>query len=347
MGQWSNESLHEVLSQAKQTGDPWADHVISHWASHHPIDELRALAKSLGDTSIPIPAVFKTELDRALDSEGALAFPNWFDRPTLDKGAAFFKKYWVNLQVMLGCYALPYCYLAEDGVRVLAQSKQLKENTAKRLQLTNDFVLRVVDPSNWDNGLAIQSIVRTRLLHAISRHFIIKHGQWDTTDWGVPINQEDMAGTNLAFSFIAVRGLRKLGYTPSPKEIESYQHLWNAVGYFMGVQDNLLPHSLADSHTLDAAIAKRQFRGSDLGRDLSQALIAGIQSGVPASQKAYIPGFMAYLLGDHYASQLDIRPQTAMQPALSIVLARHKLRNLLGMDDSGKKIPDPITEFVW
>ena len=43
------------------------------------------------------------------------------------------------------------------------------------------------------------------------RSVMTRSTKWDHPSFGVPINQEDLAGTLLTFSFLAIDGLRKLG----------------------------------------------------------------------------------------------------------------------------------------
>ena len=49
---------------------------------------------------------------------------------------------------------------------------------------------------------------------------ILRSGRWDAERWGAPINQHDMAGTQLLFSLAVLEGLRTLGFritTTSPR----------------------------------------------------------------------------------------------------------------------------------
>jgi ER-bound oxygenase mpaB/B'/Rubber oxygenase, catalytic domain len=63
---------------------------------------------------------------------------------------------------------------------------------------------------------------------------------WRGEDWGVPINQADMALTALLFSHGFVEFVRKLGVHVTAEEEEDLVHLWRYVGYLMGVREELL-----------------------------------------------------------------------------------------------------------
>ena len=103
-----------------------------------------------------------------------------------------------------------------------------------------------------------------RLIHAIVRYLIVRPMSMDisiregvvlphprgggehqrTNDWrpdmGMPISQEFMTGTLLTFSHVVLDGLRKLGVRASPREQQAYLHRWNALGWFMGIDERIL-----------------------------------------------------------------------------------------------------------
>ena len=113
---------------------------------------------------------------------------------------------------LLGLLSLPYCYAAADGARVLDLSERIKNKPEHRLNETADFVWDVMAPNAFKpDGKGFTSILKVRLLHAAIRFYTGKSSKWNAADWGLPVNQEDMAGTNLSFSLLVVRGLRKFG----------------------------------------------------------------------------------------------------------------------------------------
>ncbi len=58
--------------------------------------------------------------------------------------------------------------------------------------------------------------------------------------WGRPMNQFDLAMTNLAFSSVVLLGIRALGIFPSKQETESFLHFWRYVGWLMGIDEKWL-----------------------------------------------------------------------------------------------------------
>ena len=120
---------------------------------------------------------------------------------------------------MLGFYSLPYCYAFAAGAQVLVRSQRILDQIGERLGETTRFVLDIFKPGAFTSqDEAFLTCAKVRLIHAYSRFFIRKYAKDWSQDFGEPINQEDLLGTNLAVSHIVLRGLTKLGMTPSSKE---------------------------------------------------------------------------------------------------------------------------------
>lgn len=237
---------------------------------------------------------------------------------------------------MLGTLALPYCYAGADGAQVLFLSKRIYEDTPRRLLETGQFVLDVMDPGAFKNGRGFASALNVRLMHAAIRAHILSTDQWNF-DWGHPINQEDMAGTIGAFSFVCVRGLRKAGYVVSYADAMAYQHLWNVVGHIMGVQNELLTDTGLEASRLDEAIRERHFRPSDAGRVLTGALLETLSKAqLKGLSPDLIPAYCRFLLGDEVADILGVAERTGnTKLPLNLMQWRNFLTSTLPLGDSG------------
>lgn len=233
--------------------------------------------------------------------------PAWADPKRMTAGSAFLEKYMDSLMMLLGCYSLPYCYAAADGVQVLYLSQRIQKDTYNRLLETAQFVLEVGRPGAFgSDGTGFLACNKIRLMHAAIRFYTLHSGQWNP-DWGQPINQEDMAGTNLAMAYIPIRGLRKIKLDPEEKESEAYLHLWNVVGDLLGVREELLPANLREAYHLDRLIVQRNMRSSEAGVALTQALLDSMAMSIPASMPKNLPATqMRLLLGDAIADMLAI-----------------------------------------
>ncbi|MEM1137733.1 MAG: oxygenase MpaB family protein, partial [Bacteroidota bacterium] len=139
--------------------------------------------------------------------------------------------------------------------------------------------------------------------------------------------QEDMAGTNLAFSFIILRGLRKSGRIINSQEAEAYQHLWNVIGYILGLDEEIIPSNLKKAYLLTQAIEIRQMKPSFEGKALTKALLNNYEDQLPIKlPEGYITSYMRYLIGDEKADILDLPPTNWTSNLIKV----QKLSNTLG-----------------
>lgn len=253
-------------------------------------------------------------LDSVPDEFGSADFirasrtlPVWADREKMLKGSAFFIRHSDAIMSLLGLLSLPYCYAAADGAMVLYLTERLRDRPAKRLSDTAGFIWDVMAPHAFDSdGKGFASCLKIRLTHSLARYYVLKNDAWNSA-LGTPVNQEDMAGTNLAFSLIVVRGLRKLGISVSYEEQQSFMHLWNVVGYLLGLDEDLIPQDGKSATILEAAIRKRHFKPSMQGKALTKALLDHItrESLVPLTSKD-VYEIIRFLLGERVAELLGI-----------------------------------------
>ncbi|MDN3546972.1 oxygenase MpaB family protein [Mucilaginibacter aquaedulcis] len=251
----------------------------------------------------------------------ATALPQWANLKLMAAGSVFFAGHAKAIMNLLGLLSLPYCYAAANGAMVLYLSERLRSDADKRLRETGEFVWETMAPGAFDfGGKGFASILKVRLIHAAARHYVQKGGKWDIT-WGMPVNQEDMAGTNIAFSLIVIRGLRKLGYTVEPGEQEGFLHLWNVIGSLLGINQGLLPADIHAIRDLESAIRTRQFEASEQGQELMESLTALFsEAAKEAGQNPRdVLGLMKHLLGNEIAAILAIDTPELSQDKLRLI----------------------------
>ncbi|MFP4094473.1 MAG: oxygenase MpaB family protein [Cyclobacteriaceae bacterium] len=298
---YNSTFLDKMLQQA----DPLADRAVTSLFAERKGSQYRELINQLDRNDYAIsddlPEAVKTFLQESRK------LPAWTDPRKIEKAHAFFKIHATTLTLMLGLLSLPYDYAGADGARVLMMSERLVKDTGRRLAETSRYVFDVGNPLAFEPlGSAIASAQKVRLIHATIRYHIHKNKQWDAA-LGQPINQEHMAGTNLSFSLIPIRGMRKLGIEVSQADAEAYIHLWNVANYIMGVDERLLPDTAKEAFVLDKMIAQRHFRKSEAGVQLTSALLKLFsESSSFFSAADLAPLYMRYLLGDKVADMLDI-----------------------------------------
>ncbi|TCM62758.1 uncharacterized protein DUF2236 [Acinetobacter calcoaceticus] len=89
--------------------------------------------------------------------------------------------------------------------------------------------------SRFNEGFT--STIYVRFIHAMVRYHLHHDEQWDEKRWGCPINQFDLALTNIAFSETVLLGIRGLGIFPNRAESNSFLHFWRYVAWLMGVDE--------------------------------------------------------------------------------------------------------------
>jgi hypothetical protein len=247
--------------------------------------------------------------------------PPWADANQMKAGAVFFARHAEMIMSLLGLLSLPYCYTAANGAMVLYISELIRKQTTKRLHDTAVFVWEIMAPDAFGiQGNAFQKILKVRILHAAVRYYTLKSGKWNES-WGLPINQEDMAGTNLSFSLIVMRGLRSLGYSVSREEQNSFMHVWAVIGHLSGLHPELIPENTKMAQLLDLSIKQRQFQVSDHGRALTRSLTDHILKVNKSKATADdILGLMRHLLGNDIADMLSI--EAPALPAYKLALLR-------------------------
>lgn len=308
----------DFLEPYRHMGDPPADAVIDAIVAEGGREGLGQLMRWLADNK---------SIEVAHQHPAVQAFftnyrelPAWADRARMQRGMAFFQKHAGAIGLVLGTLSLPYTYLGANGVQVLWLTERIKNDTARRLQETGEWVFAVNNPKNW-NGSAEGATLKIRLIHAASRWFAGHSGRWNE-EWGTPICQEDMAGTIGAFSYIVLRGLRKLGVSMTEQDEEDYLHHINVIGYINGVREELLPRNLREAFHLDKQIARRQFASTEAGRGLTRALLDAITQIIRRDDARNLAAAqMRFFLGDAHADALGI-PKVPVEQGLVNIVSR-------------------------
>jgi len=118
-----------------------------------------------------------------------------------------------------------------------------------------------------------KSTMHVRLIHGLIRHRVQRMPEWDITEWGLPVNQTDMAATQLGFSVVFLLGSRALGVPLTAGEGRAVMHLWRYVGWLMGVDERWLPETESEGRTLLYQILLSQAPPDESSRQLGFALM--------------------------------------------------------------------------
>ncbi|MFY9555807.1 MAG: oxygenase MpaB family protein [Blastocatellia bacterium] len=239
--------------------------------------------------------------------ETSETLPDWADANKIMQAEDFFARNGVLLGMSLLFSSLPMCYACAKGVQVLHLTARLETDARRRIAETSQMVIHVMVPGGLSpTGRGIAEAQKVRLMHAAVRHLLLKSGHWDSS-WGAPINQEDLAGTLLSFSYVPLASLQRMGVTVLPEEAEAYLHAWNVVGNIMGVRSELFPTDFDDARDLVKIIGERNFEASDAGREMTSALIQMVEETVPGSIFKGFPATMIrFLNGDQIADIVGV-----------------------------------------
>ncbi|MFP3597959.1 oxygenase MpaB family protein [Chryseobacterium sp. SIMBA_029] len=169
--------------------------------------------------------------------------PEWLDHNLLKSGAELCMRGNIDSLISLRDYCLmggyDYAYLNKP----LIVTEALKKGAVKRLSETLDFWVNATRYNALEiHAKGYEFAIKTRLIHSYARLSIKKHYKdWDTENWGEPINSWDMMATYIGFSLVFLHSLKKLGNTFSEDEEKGLFHLWKYVGYLLGIPENLMP----------------------------------------------------------------------------------------------------------
>ncbi|WP_228441139.1 oxygenase MpaB family protein [Chryseobacterium phosphatilyticum] len=169
--------------------------------------------------------------------------PDWLDYNLLKSGAELCMRSNLDSLISLRDYCLiggyDYAYLNKP----LVATEALKKGAVKRLSETLDFWVNATRYNALEiHAKGYEFAIKTRLIHSYARLSIKRHyKEWDTENWGEPINSWDMMATYIGFSLVFLHSLQKLGNTFSKEEEQGIFHLWKYVGYLLGIPEQLLP----------------------------------------------------------------------------------------------------------
>lgn len=238
--------LHETdpdvmrLREGLLRADPVADDFVA-WSAEQPAGLGRRLFERAVEEGLAAVPQAPECLVRWL--EPLRTPPAWLDRDALQLACHTAWRVGPAGGTILTAMALMGGYRSAAAVKPLAMTGALDRMVVRRIAETSRFTLDVIQSETMSRFSAgLKSACRVRLMHAKVRRSLARNPRWDERAWGVPINQTDMAATQLEFSAVYLSGLIALGYRFTKNERDAIMHLWRYVGVVMGADDDLLAH---------------------------------------------------------------------------------------------------------
>jgi hypothetical protein len=306
------------LDRLKNLGDPLADEAVA--ALVHRPDICKEI-NVWSDIPEVLPDYFPEEV-RVFFSWMKIP-PDFIDKQKVLRAQQYFERNGSLYTALLGFFSLPYSYAFADGAQVLVRSKRIMEDVGKRLSETAFFVLDAFLPEAFiGNNGNLLTLAKVRLIHAFARYFIQTHARdWDEK-WGTPINQEDLIQTNLAFSFLVMRSMRKIGVSVPILEVEASLHHWKIMGHYLGIDITYWPDSPREAYFIEKRIRTRHLKGSDAGVRLTKALIGYYREFLqnPVVSQV-VEDLVAFLMGKVAGDAVGLKqPPTLATPAYQLLL---------------------------
>lgn len=262
----------------RQIADPTLDDLVAAHARRHGTSSLHALLRGLfASEQLPTDNML---VQAYLDATPVRLQE---DSAVIECGQRVFALYGPETLLILGCYSLPLAYAAGNGVQVIDRARRLKDDALRRLCETAQMVIDVMHQGELgEDGVGTRAARKVRLMHALIRH-LVAHDErrpWNAA-WGVPINQEDLAGTLLSFSLATLDGLQKMGVRMPNEDAEAFLRTWGVVGRLLGIDESLLPRRLDHAVQLAQRIGARQMRATPEGTELASQLLRVIEDVFP------------------------------------------------------------------
>jgi hypothetical protein len=284
--------------------------------------------------------------------DAARGLPKWGDSAKITRGEDVFTEHGPLSVMSLFCASLPDCYIQPKASAVLQISGQLTTNTDYRIRSTAAMVFPVMlrGGLTTPEGLGVAQTLKVRLIHATIRNLIL-HGApeamvnavvpqvgnpaieatpqsmhsafvasgWNVARDGLPNNQEQLVFTLLTFHFVFLRAMRTLGIGLRAEDEEAYLHVWNVVGYLLGIEPKWMPFTYADAERLFLEIQTECVAdtvypgGTDARPALGGALMGYMSDSIPFKLLKPFPAlFTRYLCGSVVADALGISNQQSL-----------------------------------
>lgn len=227
--------------------------------------------------------------------------PAWVDWQRLERGAQACALSGQTGMRVLRDFGLMAGYQASGINQTLVKTGALERGATRRVAETTKWWMDCTTVGGLKpSSEGFKTTLKVRLIHAIIRQRLLKQADWNTAQWGVPINQLDMQATYLAFSVSFLLGQKLMGTLISRQESEDVMHLWRYIGWLMGVNESLLCTTEQEGRIALYQNVISQATADDSTRQLGRAL-------------------MDEPLGRHYPNMHFLRGYWEKQVHLSII----------------------------
>lgn len=262
---WSDDHFLDLL---RQQGDELADETVRRLIEEHGTGQIRTVFEQMrvSDRQLPAdaPAPIREFIARTSD------LPANVDQERLRRSDAV-SGYGPPACLVLLASSLPRGYAAPCLCRILAISNDLGTHPYKRLMGVVQLLVDLGGRNAFSpGGRAVVAAQKMRLLHAGVRHVAARYRPDYASQFGPPVNHEDMLATIMGFSYLVIEGLKRMGLHMSEAEAEDRYYRWRVFARLMGIHppgrpddDSWIPATYEDAAQFYASFVRRHDTGPD------------------------------------------------------------------------------------
>lgn len=174
--------------------------------------------------------------------------PDWVDRAKLRKGQRALLRGGSDGMSVARDVSLLGGYQFSGFNKTLLRTGAVEKGSNKRFAETMQWAMDVISEGGLDPlGVGYRSTLHVRLIHSFVRRHVAAMPDWRTEEWGLPVNQTDMAATLVGALVAPPVATLGMGILPAPDELDAIAHLTRYVGWLIGVEDEWLPRTFRDS----------------------------------------------------------------------------------------------------
>lgn len=187
--------------------------------------------------------------------------PKWVDPELIRRGQRAMRRGGADGMYVARDVSLLGGYQFSGFNKTLLRTGALEKGSNKRFAETMQWAMDVIAEDGLEPlGVGYRSTIRVRLIHAFVRRHVGAMPDWRPDEWGVPVNQTDMAATLIGALIAPPAASLGMGILTAPEDLDAVAHLTRYVGWLIGVEDEWLPHSFRGGirvlyHTLTALSA--------------------------------------------------------------------------------------------
>lgn len=260
------------LGEGLTEGDPLMDDVVEKMIAGAGVRAVRPLferALESGIDAVPDAPEYLRSFFEIVERT-----PNWVDHGRLEVAAHTMNSGGCDGLYIARDVALVGGYAFSGFNQTLLRTGALEKGSNKRFAETSQWALDVIaDGGLRKNGAGYRSTLRVRFIHSLVRRHVAEMEDWDPSQWGLPINQTDMAATIVGSLIAPMVGGLGMGLVNAPSEYQAVAHLTRYVGWLMGVADEFLPADFRDGirilHHTSAALSTPDETSAQLARPMA------------------------------------------------------------------------------